>query len=75
MITVKEKQEGLSIETNGTVKELVMEWALAGATIADKYRKKGYTAKAALEEIITVAYKIAVDYLTEIADEEDNHAQ
>ncbi len=74
MITVAEKQEGLSIETSSTAEELVVEWALTGATIADKYRKKSATAKTALEEIITVAYKIAVDYLAEIADEEDNHA-
>lgn len=70
MITVAEKQEGISIKTSGTVKELVMEWALAGATIADRYRKKSATAKTALEKIITVANKIAVDYLAEIADEE-----
>ncbi len=75
MITVKEKQEGLSIETSGTVKELVMEWALTGATIVKRYRKKDTNPKTALEEIITVAYKIAVDYLAEIAGEEGNHVQ
>lgn len=75
MITVKEKQEGISVATSGTAKELVMEWALTGATIANKYHKKSITAKTALEEMITVAYKIAVDYLAETADEEDNHAQ